>query len=89
METITKIGCTEISKHPEAKVMYYISTLNESGRDEQYGHTESREEIDKLWANEKIDGYDAHLYVALVVDKGDDGYELIDDEVIDCHVIEE
>jgi len=86
METRTKIGCTEIASRPDAKVMYYIDTLDTSGRSDQYGHTEDEAKIMADWENEKKTGYDAHLYIALVVDNKDNGFELIDDEVIDGFV---
>jgi hypothetical protein len=84
----TVIGCTVIASRPDAKVMYYIDSLDDSGRSQQYGHTESEEEILKMWEEEKVDGYDAHLYITLVVDMGENGFDLIDDEVLDSWVVD-
>jgi len=83
----TKIGCTEIASRPDAKVLYYIDSDDDSGRSEQIGHTEVEAEIMKTWKDLKEESiHDAHLYVALVVDMGEDGLDIIDDEVLDSYV---
>jgi len=82
-EPRTIIGCTPIASRPDAKVIMYIDSLDDNGRSQQFGHNETEEVLMELWKNEKVTGYDGHLYIALVVDLGDDGFDLIDDEVID------
>lgn len=83
----TKIGCTEIASRPDAKVLYYIDSDDDSGRSELIKHTESEDEIMKVWKDLKEESnFDAQLFVALVVDMGEDGFELVDNEVVDAYI---
>jgi len=83
MEKRTKIGSSKIADHPDAKIIFYISAMDDSGREDFVGHTKSEKKIMKLWEEMKIDNYDMHLYIALAKE------HLIDDEVIDSFVLED
>jgi len=80
-------------KEKDCKLMYYISNMDDSGRDEQIGWTTDKKEIKKLWKELKADEstYDMHLYKCIVWESPEyeDEQELIDDEVIDSYWVEE
>jgi hypothetical protein len=75
--------------HPEASILFYISSLDESGREDNWGYTKDEEEIKNKWEEAKEDNYDMQLYKALIYDKGDDGLYVVHDEVLDTFIFDE
>lgn len=81
MEARTKIGCTPVTEG--LTIEFYISSMDESGREEQWGHTLEEAEARRAFEQAKESEYDMHLYVSLVKNHGSDEPELIDDEVLE------
>lgn len=81
MSKLTKVGITPVTK--DLTVVYYISSLDESGRENQWGHTKDGAKARRAFKKAKKTEYDMHLYVALVKNYGSDDEVLIDGEVLD------
>ena len=77
------VGCTPVTKG--LTVVYYISSQDDSGREDQWGHTKSERKIRKAFEKAKETEYDMHLYRSLVKGYYGANMELIDDEVIDSY----
>lgn len=87
MSKLTRVGCTPVTE--DLTVVYYISSLDDSGRDIQWGHTKDEAEAQRAFELAKETEYDMQLYVGLFKDY--ESYEqiLIDAEVLDTFSDEE
>ena len=75
-------------KNPTAKIIFYVSSMDYSGRESFWGHSPDESLVKKQFEEAKPDNYDMHLYKALAIDEGDNGWNLIHDEVIDTYIDE-
>jgi hypothetical protein len=75
-------------KYPTAIIIYYIASMDGDGREVFWGHSPDEKQVRQEFVEAKPDNYDMHLYKALAEDKGDEGYHLIHDEVIETYIDE-
>jgi hypothetical protein len=71
-------------KNKNCKIEYYISSLDDSGREDQ-NYFKTRKEMTAAWKEMKPVNYDMHSYkcLTLVTGEGDNEQEdLVDDEII-------
>ena len=87
MSKLTRVGCTPVTE--DLTVVYYISSLDDSGRDIQWGHTKDKDVIQDVFESLKEVETDMHLYVGLFKDYESDEQFLIDAEVLDSFFDEE
>ena len=87
MSKLTKVGCTPVTE--DLTIVYYISSLDESGRDIQWGHTKDENNAKNAFELAKKTEYDMQLYVGLFKDYESDEQILIDAEVLDTFSDEE
>lgn len=87
MSNLTKVGITPVTK--DLTVAYYISSLDDNGEKNQWGHTKDEAEARRAFEEAKDTEYDMHLYVGLFKNYGSDDEELVDDEVLDSFCNEE
>jgi len=87
MNELTKVGTTPVTK--DLTVVYYISSLDNSGRDNQWGHTLIEAEARRAFESAKKTEYDMQLYVGLVKEYGKDNENTIDSEILDTFWDEE
>ena len=87
MSKLTRVGCTPVTE--DLTVVYYISSLDDSGRDIQWGHTKDEDNAKSTFELAKETEYDMQLYVGLFKDYESDEQILIDAEVLDTFSDEE
>jgi len=87
MSKLTRVGCTPVTE--DLTVVYYISSLDDSGRDIQWGHTKVEDDARNTFELAKETEYDIQLYVGLFKDYESDEQFLIDAEVLDSFFDEE
>jgi len=81
MSKLTKVGCTLVTE--DLTIVYYISSLDDSGREIQRGHTKDEAEAQRAFELGKQTEYDMQLYVGLFKDYESNEQILIDAEVLD------
>jgi hypothetical protein len=80
------VGHVKQSDYPNSIILYYISAMDMDGREVFCEHSQDENKVKTVWEQMKPDNYDMHLYKALAYDLGDDGLDLIHDEVIDYYL---
>lgn len=86
-----KIGSTDIASRPDANIVFYADSCDEDrGTPEIVLMSTSEAKVRLLYESLKKTDYDIKMYVALATwDKGNDCWNVIDDEVIDSWQVEE
>lgn len=88
-----KVGSTFLCEVPNGKVLWYVDSCDENGRDDVVG-VGGEKKMRKLYEKLKETDYDIRLYKAIVLVEskitGNDIIDnVIDDEVVDSWYLEE